>query len=284
MSLHHKRYQGLRPQAVLKKRRRILQWRAGLIAFNILVWLTVAILIGRFDRLQVSNINFTGNQAVSSYRLLQIVNEELSHNYLWLIPKKNILLFPSTRIEKRLLLDFPRLQMVVVDRKFPDAILIEISEREQYATWCEETAEPSEEVGEVRVADCFFIDRNGLAFSEAIDFSGTAYVRFYDGSEGDLIRKNFSSPYNFSELVFFLEAISKESLEIKSVRSISESKLEIELLNNGRLILGGKNSLGQVFNNLSAVMNDKSLNFGSTSEALDYIDLRFGGKVFYKEK
>lgn len=278
MNIYQSRQRAFRPKAVLQKKRKVFWVNFTLVAFDILLWIFVVSFFTHFKPLQIAEINFAGNEAVGDYYLTQTINQELAGNYLGIFSKNNIVIFPKSKIESDILSQFPRVSNVAVVRSGLGSILVNIVERKPKSLWCPGVAAVS------AVSGCYLMDESGRAFAVAPDFSGQTYLEYFNGESGDLTNQLFKSSFNFQELAFFTDSLRGAGILINKINSTSNGDLELYLETGGRIIVGSTQTLGKTFDNLNSVWNDNDLNLKASATKLDYIDLRFGNKVFYKEK
>lgn len=277
MNIYQSRQRAFRPRAVLQKKRKVFWLQFGLVALNLALWVFVLSLFTHLRSLQITAIKVSGAEAVSGYRLTQTVSRELSGAYLSIFSKKNIIIFPRLGIEAAILAQFPRVANVAVARSGLSAVSVNIAERHPKFLWCGNSRS-------VASGDCYLTDETGLAFALAPEFSGQSYLKYSNGETGDLISRTFKSAFNFRELTFFIESLKGAGIEVEEVISLSNGDLELYFKSGGKAILSSSQTLGRSFDNLISIWNDNNVNLKAIGAKLDYIDLRFGNKVFYKEK
>jgi len=141
---------------------------------------------------------------------------------------------------------------------------------------------------------CYFLDEDGYIYTEAPTFSGSVFFRNYGNIEGiKQIGVNFLDSKKFKEISFFIKSIKDVNLNPVSFFAGDNGDYEIYLGNNlknynfygGKIIFNRDDDMGEVFDNLITILNEKILikELGNNTQ-LDYIDLRFGKKIFYKLK
>jgi len=219
--------------------------------------------------LNVKTVTILGNIAVEESEVENLVREELSGKYLWLYPKTNFLLYPKHKIKTRLASEFKTFRDIDIEIKEDQTMEVRVSEREGKYLWCQSSGEP-----------CYFMDETGYVFAEAPYFSGNIYFKFFglidDGPLG-----SYYAESNFKKLTEFREEIAKLALNPSAMYADSEN---FEL----RTSLGIKIYLKEDFNSTKSAENLRLI-LGSDelkkrSADLDYIDLRYGNKVYYKLK
>src|SRR6266568_4738975 len=131
------------------------------IIFYVLTFAFVAVLLYLLffsAQMQINNITVTGTQELSSQEIEQKVEQSLQGNYLKVIPKNNFLFVSQGSIENFIKNDYKKVRSVTVTKKFPDAVAVNVDERKGLLVWCRGDN------------DCFLLDENGIAYSNA-DFN-----------------------------------------------------------------------------------------------------------------
>ena len=227
--------------------------------------------VARIPSSNINAIEILGNKVLDTEILEAAARAEITENYLWFLPKSNVLLYPKSSIKRTLLNKFKRIKEVEVTLKNKQTLQISISERTPSYTWCGNVI-PETHINE----KCYFLDDAGFIFDQAPYFSGEVYFKFYGSLE------------NFEKLVSLkntLEAMklkpvalyTKEDGDVKIFLSTtSESRPEILLTSNA--------DFEKVAENLQTALDTEPLksNFKNKYSSLEYIDLRFGNKVYYK--
>jgi hypothetical protein len=148
---------------------------------------------------------------------------------------------------------------------------------------------------------CYFLDDNGVIFSEAPTFSGDAYFKYYGGVMGEtpIGQTYLATTTVFQDVSNFVQSVSQTSLAPISVSAESDGGFTMQLSSGGKIYFNLSQPLSQTAGNLKALLQNLqisstllgssvptgSASSGSTSISnIDYIDLRFGDKLYYKMK
>ncbi len=234
-------------------------------------------------KFRVQNVSVRGNAVLSGNEIAAEVSDALNGRYYGIFPRGNILLVPKEEIISRLLSAFPRIKKVSLDRDFPDSLIVNITERKPAALFCgeepEEPASPptspspggnqSEPEG-----GCSFIGEDGAVFEKAADFSGSVYVKFYG-------KKNTKKVPFFEKLARFAAAASGEGADISKVVFGKDALREFYSSEGWRVLLNEGDDFEKAAANLKLALEEQ---IKEKRKNLDYIDLRFGKKVYYKFK
>lgn len=269
----------LPPSRLAASRRRGTRNRALLVAGGVLALLAALIVIARLPALQVKEIVVIGNEVTTDEELRAVVHENLRGNYWFVFPKSNIFLYPRTATENAIKSALARVSAASVSSADLSTISIEIRERHPDALWCEGEYDPHDPVPH----PCYFVDSDGLIFAEAPLFSGNVFVRYYGLYGGVPVGRQLLELATYREEAYFLQTLPKFSLEPTDVILHENNDVTVYLMGDARLLFNRTHSLGEVLQNLDSVLSSEPLE-GRESLELDYIDLRFGNKIFYRLK
>jgi hypothetical protein len=238
--------------------------------------------LSKWQKLNIENIEITGNKVVETESIEQVVKKNITGRYLWLFPKTNFLIYPKSTIKKELESKFTRLKYISVTVKNMKTLEIVLSERTALYTWCGNNLPDKPEENE-----CYFMDNSGYIFDVAPYFSGEVYFKFFGKAENNYFYKN-----DFKRVTLFIENLSKMGLKPSSL-FIEESgvidlylKSNIPLPDGPKIILKLDSDLNKIAENLHTALITEPLqsDFKNKYNSLLYIDLRFGNKVYFKFK
>lgn len=188
--------------------------------------------------------------------------------------ESNIFFYPRTEIEMAVQEFFPRVEQVHLSRAsmLGNAVTITIEERKPFARWCQE------------LTVCFAIDRSGVIFAPASTTAAfeTSYV--FEGvlsGEGSPLSQAFV-PGRFSAVLALLERLGQASFSPKLITITGDQDFSIVLEEGFPLKVTFGADVGTVVKNLELVLASEALR-GKERE-LEYVDLRFGNRVYYKWK
>ena len=135
------------------------------------------------------------------------------------------------------------------------------------------------------------MDKEGYIFDEAPFFSGDVYLKFYgkvDLKDNSPLGSNVSGE-NFSKLASFIESLSNVGLKpaILYMEDSGDIKVLLTEENEGKepyIALKANADLQKLTENLELALNTEPLlsDFKNKYSSLEYIDLRYGNKVYYR--
>ena len=263
------------------------------------MFLVILILVGlsflsKWQRINIDNIQISGNKVVETKMIEDVVKEKLAGNYLWFFPRTNFLLYPKGEIEKELAMRFKRLKDISFSVKNLKTLDISLTERTALYTYC------GAQLPELNSSqqNCYFMDDSGYIFDKAPFFSGEIYLKFYGttsvGSptpETDPSGSYFFQP-NFTKLISFKENLKKIGLKPIVFFIQDDGDINMFLSSSSASQMGPEimfkadSDFEKVAENLQTVLTTEPLqtDFKNKYSSLLYIDLRFGNKVYYKFK
>jgi len=239
--------------------------------------------------LRAGSLTFTGLEALNEAKLREEISNILSQKYFFIFPKNNIVFLPRKEISSFLSGIF-RIEEFSIETGLPSKLEIKVKERKSWAIWCPKSAdlpaEGSPQAGspsdiQAGKLPCALVDKNGFVFAAAPIFSGSAVLKILDGRGVDYFGKNFIAPEKLNEVSLFGERLEKRlGEEISAVEIANDDEFHLILKSGWYLKFDFEADLQKAFDNLVLTLE----NLKDSRDKLEYIDLRFQDKVFYKLK
>jgi len=267
-----------------KRRRKVRNIKIGAIAVTLIVISIGLVWVSRIDEFNIKTVIIAGNSVITKNQLEQAVSKRLIGSYLLLIPKTNILLFPKKSITASVLESFNRLQDAEIVVEDLQTIKLTVKERQSFALYCGEASiDTHEELG-----NCYFLDKSGFIFAKAPDFTGYVFFKYFgklnENTESygeNPIGVQYMPAPSFREFTLFLESFSELDSAPTALLRMGEKDFEIHFDDGSRILFDRDQSLATILDNLQSVLESDIFRERGDIQ-LDYIDLRFGNKVFYK--
>jgi cell division septal protein FtsQ len=264
------------PKSKLKLRRRRARVRiGGLIALAVLVIAggLIASLYAPFWR--IAHLNVEGSQSVSQQLIESQVAKILGGSYFAVFPKDNALLYPKSEIIASLKTRFPALSQVNVSLTDLTALDIKVSEYGPYALWCGEAADAN--------APCYLMDQDGTAYATAMSYEGSGYVRYYGAATGKALPRQYLSIVQFRALRALLSEIENNVAPTQLVSVVVDANNDVRATFGAgfTLIFSLNDDGGSVFKHFVLAQTAEPF-AGHTLADFEYLDLRFGDKLYYK--
>lgn len=201
--------------------------------------------------------------------------DDMAGKYAGLFSKANIFLYPKSKIENDLRTLYPTLGNASVHALDFHTISVSVAERTPFALWC-----PSADS-----AQCVLLDESGLAYAHAPQYSGNVYQVYTGPLPDGPLPKQFLTPEYFHSLSALVTTFSKKIAPDTITSVLVDENNDVHLKTSGgyeiMFALGADG--GDVFENFSLTLTAAPFTTHKLSD-FQYIDLRFGDKVYYKLK
>jgi len=269
-------------------KKKLLFWAIAFFVF------AVIILLGTFwfatrPVFQIQGIVVRGASVLSPEEIKTAVEKELSGKALFVLPRSNVFLYSKDSVKRSLSFLFPRIKTISVTLNEDRILTISLSERDPVALWCGEEKKTAEDVNA-----CYYLDDGGFIFGKAPVFSGNAYFEFFGKGKlasGDPVGQVFISPDIFGTIFKLRDLLNAHRQKTVSA-FLQDDGMIVLLGEEGCDIRFNSDQETQLlFSNVEAVFS--SNDWGkeikrkagvSLCSSLEYIDFRFGNKIYFREK
>jgi hypothetical protein len=277
------------PKIRALKEKRLRRRKRVIIFFSVLFVLLVGgfVFAARHPRFLLVTVHVTGNKVIDTDAVTTEVEKYLSGNYAYVIPHRNAFMYPKVKIVAGLAAKFPRFKTVAVYRTDFKTLQVDVTEVKGRALWCGTDATIVSPT-----AQCYFTDETGKIVSLAPQYSGNVYPRFFGGtiaaSDTNPLGKTFIDETPFQNLLTFQTKIESFGYHVKGLL-IGTGEEDTFVLDLG----AGKTALVRfiktddyhtlVANLTAAFAKPEFATMMKTQrQNLQYFDLRFTNKVYYK--
>lgn len=246
---------------------------------------------------QLEEITIENETTVSDEAIRDLTNSILKEPLLGIISRENIVLLPRNKISARLKSVSTSIKSVNVDLTGLRSISIQLDRRQPVARICV--------AGTPGGSNCRLVDEDGYVFtSKEAGATSTVGLTYLDNEPAEL-NSQFLPPATFSTLTTFINTLTQLDMHAQEVRLLDHADADIVVYDNDNPQPGARSvtlkinvysNLPQVFSNLQTVIEKDSLTTstpemlegsqqtqrGVSPYVLEYIDLRFENKVFYR--
>ncbi|MEA1929336.1 MAG: hypothetical protein U9M92_00400 [Patescibacteria group bacterium] len=267
----------------LAKRRR-LQTRLLILVILALIILVALVWFLRLERWHLQGITVEGERVTSEAQIKRVADEVLTGNYWRLISRRQRWFYPAEQLEQTLLDRFARLTTAEVYSR-QGALMISVKERQPVAMWC-----PADD------GQCYFIDRQAVVFSPAPHFSRRPYLTIQ--STGVWPQAGQPAPIAADELARLLDLRSRLAKSLKQ-NGFQVSAINLVIISPDHqdytfgieigaetfdLLVNLHQDSTDLLATLGTVLRSDSwlADFSDKNLSLEYLDLRFAPKVFYR--
>jgi len=245
------------------------------------IWISVAIisgvvsiicgasLISSLSFFQVKNIEVLGVEGETAAAASEAAAADLSGETLYFFPNSNIFFVSAKSIAKNIVASSPEIASVKVSKKFFDTIVINIKTKNPVALWCLDQA-------------CDVLDSSGMAFDATTTFATSTFVTFGNGKIPH-VGMSILPLSEFPSLMAFIYNLPQRGFHTSSVGIAENGEVRIYIATSSSLIVDPSKNLSESLANLDLLLTNKTS--GMTVDqinSLQYLDLRFPDKIFYK--
>lgn len=279
----------------LRKKRKQKQIKFGIFVFLVILFIAIFSYLSHRPEFRISKIELVGGILVTQQDIELKSLDYLKGSYFKLFPKDNYFWYQEHKLADYLKENFKRIDTIDLGVKGFKTLIVTISERKPFAIWCNTVpnkdyslAEGVQmEDGTLPDEDCYFIDQNSTIFAPAPSFSGDAYFKYYGIiSDGSPIGKEYmASTTVFSEIAGFVSRVRDMSIRPQYIVTKEKDQFSLVVSGGGEIYFDIKEPLSKVGDNLEALLKTRDMEKTKDGNLpIQYIDLRYGNKLFYKLK
>jgi hypothetical protein len=251
-----------------RKRKRRL-WRfIGIFSFLALLIAGMSF-VSSLNAFQIKHIEIIGMSDKDVSAAESITERSLGGEAFGLFPRSDIFFVSTKTIAADILAAFPSAARVSVSKRFFDTLVVDIQEKTPAALWCLD-------------ATCDKLDASGAAFQPASSAETSAALVFGNGAIPHVGMSPLPSS-SFVPLLIFMHDLPERGVSASSAAIGQDSEVRVYVATSTYLIVDPTKDLSKSLANLDRLFMDKSSGISAaTISSLQYVDLRFPDKVFYK--
>ena len=245
-------------------------------------------------RYSIQEVAVRGTEGVSPKLVRTFVETQLNDGTYSIISRENIFLYPKAEIAKSISDYFPRILNAQISREslLAQTITVSIVERKPFALWCSDKT------------SCFEMDSGGFIFAplgvspqEGLQARGGPLTGFAQSatstSAGTVVYTGglatSTAPIGqtflkdrFAEVLTLLSRLNDQGFPATGVSVENEQDFAVSLARGFVLRASFGADASELVRNLQTVLSSDSLR--GKESTIEYIDLRFGNRVYYKNK
>lgn len=229
-------------------------------------------------RFQINDVTVSGNIVTESKDVKAVVMETIAGRRFGVFSKKNKFIYPHDLVVENLKNRFPRFETVDVSEN-NRTIAVTVTERKGNYLWC--GTDPDHAID-----PCYFLDYTGVAFSLAPQFSSGVYFRFYSLDTDVVPGSVVFSEKEFTDMNTLIDGIRTLGFDPVSIVVTAFDNEYVTLSDGVRVIVDPRDDIVTTLEIFTSALEDPFLQkkMKSNASGLDYFDLRFSNKVYYKFK
>ena len=296
----------LRSQSLTRKRKKKKILKIWLLILSTVVFFICLAWLLSLQSLAIKKVIVIGNVNITSGEIQNITNNILDQKYLGIFSKRNAFIYPKDYITETLSHTYPRIENIVIDTESLEILNIKVKERISSSVWCAAVL-------------CYLVDEQGYIFAESamniVSNSPTGSISsssspsststlsdtlvsapkesthavLYGGDQfvgPEPIGKYVFTENLYRDILQTIDELEKEKLKIKEVHVFSRDEIVFTVTDGGKIIFSDRKPFAVSLENLrsslkSSVFAGQKSSSSPTSK-FEYIDVRFGNKVFYK--
>ncbi len=260
-----------RPLPLRARRRRV----RALLALIVLLFIGATVwgtsFVSYLPRFSINSIAVLGAHDISPHLISDYVETILNDGSYHFLSRTNIFLYPRAAIEKDIIGYFPRIRSAHVSRAslLSTEVKIEVEERKSFALWCADSGQ------------CYQMDEGGFIFSPAPGAAtSTQYV--FEGGVGTStspIGQTFIRAH-LPGLLTLLRFLGQAGLIPRGAIVENDQDFSVPLTAGFTLRASFGEDASALTKNLQLILSSDPLK--GRENQLEYVDLRFGNRVYYK--
>ncbi len=265
------------------RKREVRQYRARLLAscmsggvvlmIGLLVWYGA-----RRPEVTISNISVSGGATVSHDAVRDKVDSVLSGTYGFLIPHRFSFSYPQEKLVEAVNA-IPRIHGATIVRSSLTGVDVTFEEYVPYALWCDAVATQG-----APAPHCLFVDERGYAYADAPPLFGETLVRFVTEQRTPTIAAYVYDTATLSRYRHFVDAIAKNHQHrLGAITETKDGDLILHLSGDVDLLMTKDADIQDIFDTIESIFESEEFK-GMPLESFEYIDLRFGNKVYVKQR
>jgi cell division septal protein FtsQ len=225
----------------------------------------------RMNALTISTVTIKGGETIPHEHVDKIVREKLEGTYLKLVPRAFAFTYPHDDIETGLR-EIKRIKNLSIVRLGGTEVLVEFDEYLPHALWC--AGSNSE--------GCFFLDDTGYSFSPAPSLTGGSFMRFVAIGRSPSEHAQAFSSEEYQKLQELVALLAETGWYVERAEVDGAGDAFLSIVDGGEFKVTLKQEAKETVDNLTTVLNSEKFSHIKPGN-FEYIDLRFGEKVFVNE-
>ncbi len=227
----------------------------------------------RIKMLTITEVSVSGGETIPHDLVKKITSETLVGSYIGIIPRSFAWWYPQEEILSKIS-EIPRMKNPVVTRDSRTSLAIQFDEYEPYALWCKERLSE----------DCLFVDKAGYAFTAAPKLSGGAFLRYRTLGRDMLVGTTLAERHDLDTMEKFVDLVDLNlKFRVTQIETDTAGDVFYILSGGGEFKATLRDDATKVFDNLRTILASKEFSDIRPGN-FQYIDLRFGNKVFVNEE
>lgn len=226
------------------------------------------------------HILISGNNKIDSGEIKNIISGGIGKKIIsigqWNLISNSIFFIDLENIEKKVITGFPEIEIFKIKKKYPQTLIAEITERQPFAVFCQQNA------SQKPPDDCFFIDKTGVIFEYLQILPADNFVVRQTLNQKESYAGERAIPKDIMESILKIEKNLKDSFNIKITEALISSplRLNIKTSENWEIYFDLNSDINLQIAKINSLLSEEVSE--SARKNLQYVDLRFKDKAYYK--
>lgn len=226
----------------------------------------------RMQAFTIDTVSVEGGETIDRSAIEKLVQLSLDGSYIGLVPRRFTWLYPRSEILEALG-TFERIHDISIRRISGTELLVTFKEYVPKALWCES----------IESDECFFLDSTGFAFGHAPKLSGGSLLRFVRLDQSAVLHESVVSEASFNKFFRLSELLSQQNWFISHIEIGQDDDAFLHIVGGGELRVITSQPVEETVENLFVILGSEEFKHISPGN-FQYIDLRYGNKVFVNEE
>ncbi len=243
-----------------------------------------AVLMVRTESFRVSTISVMGIDSLHEDDVRRSLRASMAGSYFGVVPYAFLLATPTGLRADKLKHDFLLIAEVNIAKEFPRTLSVTVKERTLFGIMCNDKVDEAVALQEGKQTQCVYVDSTGFAYQQAPQTNGLLITKISTDMPDITVGTQVIDKGMMQRIVDVSRKIpSVIGTPIVGYEFLSAIAHEVRVMTRRgfSLMIERDNNLDNTIYVLKTVLEKE---IGSKRDMLDYIDLRFGNKVFYKLK
>lgn len=225
----------------------------------------------RLPALTITTVEAVGGETIDVQSVVRITESLLEGEHIGLVPRRFVWLYPESAIQESVE-SIERVHNVQQWRS-KNALRITFDEYVPDALWCDSS----------EVDNCLFVDDRSYAFAKAPRLDGGSFVRFVATGKAAVVGETVFDEQTYHAAQELEQLLAAQGWFVSRVEIDQVGDAFLELAEGGELKVAVSTRPQETVDNLFTVLTSEEFAHLRPGNFV-YIDLRFGNKVFVKEK
>ncbi len=259
-------------------------WMAVFLFFIIFSALYIFIFSAKF---QVKNVVVSGNEKIESADVQNFVfdrvNQKIFSIKKWNIYSKSFFLADTKKLRKDILNNFSTIESARITKRIPETITVEIIERKAFGAFCDTAVLSGIDNGlPIASEECFLIDRNGIVFEQLPEVSEDMIIMRKPLDIKQVLVGEKVIAENIMAAILKIEKNLKDNLQIDIKEAVVSNplRLNIKTNENWEIYFNLESDIDMQITKINLLLSGEIP--PEVRRSLQYIDLRFKDKAYYK--